>query len=219
MVSKFFPNMKNYEKGISLIEIVVVIFIIILFSTILISDFPKIKTQFSLSQGAYKLAQDLRKAQDLGLSGVRLNDANRQPIAVKGYGVYIDISSPPAEQYAIYADVPDADGNSDQKYSGGSSYPLCEKVDQGYPITNPRITDCVIEVIDLRKENPSLYIKSISGINGTNTSINFSPPDPITKIDNLSSGQSAIGIILGLTSDSSAKRTVQVNTSGLINVQ
>lgn len=185
-------KISNSQKGISLVEIIVVIFIIAIFSTILISDFPTIQRQFALSRAAYKLAEDLRRAQDLSLSGVKTNDSSGQPIAkVYGYGVYFNLSVP--TQYIIYADV----GNF-QRYISG---------------------DPIIETTDISKDNPSLYIKQINNINGAYVSINFSPPDPTIKIDNLSSGNSEIGIVLGLNSDSSAIRTVWANTSGLINVQ
>jgi len=214
--------------GITLIEIIVVIFLIAVFSVIIISDYPKIQRYFAVSRTAYKLAQDLRKTEDLGLSGVPLNDKNGASIMIKGYGTYVNVSSQPAEQYIIYADVAGAPINgvrtSDQKYSGDLSYPLCSQVDQSQLPGNQLTWDCVMELIDISDVknggNPDLYIKSISNIgSNTNTSINFSPPNPNINIDNLSPGQSSIGIVLGLSSDPSSARTVWVNTSGLINVQ
>lgn len=206
----------------TLIEIIVVIFIIVLFSLIVISDFPKIKRQFALSNSAYQLAQDLRQTQDLGLSGVQVKDSNGQPITVRGYGVYASSGGP--AQYVIYADVPDESGSSDQKYGGGSGgqlYPLCDQVDQTG--NNIRLTDCVIKIVDLTKEDPGLYIKDIKDADNLsifNISVNFSPPNPVTAIkDGSGNTYSGVGIVLGLTDDNSATRTVWVNTSGLINVQ
>ena len=199
-------KIKNSSGGITLIEIVVVIFIIALFSMILISDFPKIQRQFALSRVTYKLAQDLRKTQDLGLSGVQIKDSQGNPIAAKGYGIYI--STPPTEQYVIYAD---RGNNPNYKYDNSSSQ-LCSDN------TEPE-SDCILETIDVSKENPDLKIKNIENIIGSYVSINFRPPDPIVDIDTLSSSSSKIGIVLGLSSDSSAIRKVWVNTSGLINVQ
>jgi len=195
--------------GITLVEIAVVIFIVALFSTIMISDFPKIQRQFALSRVTYKLSQDLRRTQDLGLSGVRVNDSDENPITVKGYGIYVNLNQS-TKQYIIYADVATI-GVADQKYNGNFSTSLCSSQ------TSPT-SDCVIEeIIDISKENPSLYIKSIkiNNVSFTFTSINFTPPGPIINIDNLSSGNS-VGIEL---SNGSATRTVWVNTSGLIEVQ
>jgi type II secretory pathway pseudopilin PulG len=225
MVSTYFPNLKSAERGITLIEIIVVIFLIAMFSVIIISDYPKIQRYFALSRAAYKFAQDLRKTEDLGFSGVLLNDKKGVPIIIKGYGMYINVSSQPAKQYIIYADVAGAPINgvrtSDQKYSGDLSYPLCSQVDQQNNENNGmRTTDCVMEIINVTNANPDLYIKPvINNISGNYTSINFSPPNPNINIDNLSPGQFSIGIVLGLTFDPLSTRTVWVNTSGLINVQ
>lgn len=210
MVLKLFSNLK---RGITLIEIVVVAFIISLFSLILISDFPKIQRQFALSRVTYKLAQDLRKTQDLGLSGVQVLDVNKHPIAVQGYGIYINLAQS-TTQYIIYAD---ASANGSQTYDAPSDIP-CEE-------TDAPDEDCIIETIDLGKENTSLFIKDIINITGVFTSINFSPPDPIIYIDKRcqqfceDGDHSRVGIVLGLDTDPSATRTIWVNTSGLINVQ
>ncbi len=209
---KFNPQRRNYiglsekfEKGITLIEIIVVIFIIASFSVILISDFPKIQRQYALSRATYKLAQDLRRTQDLGLSGVQVKDNKGDPVAIKGYGVYID-TTPPARQYLIYADVlPSVNGVANQKYDGSFLTPLCI-------IQSDPISDCVIEIIDISEENASLSIAEISG-GVDNVSINFSPPDPVIDI---SSGRSEVTITL---SNGLLTRTVSVNKSGLIAIQ
>lgn len=87
------------NKGNTLVELVFVIFIITLFSTILIANFPKAQNYYALSRTAYKMAQDIRRAQDLALSGVLSGG-----LTVKGYGVYIDTGSSP-NKYLIYADI------------------------------------------------------------------------------------------------------------------
>ena len=202
---KFFKKLKNPEAGATLIELVVAISIIVLFSLILISDFPKILRQAALSRATYKLAQDLRRVQDLGLSGVQVTyGSSAQLLPVHGYGIYFNSSTYPS-QYIIYADV---DGNN--KYGGTTD---CSSL----PNTTPTV-DCAIETIDITKENSDLYIEGIDGVSGNYTSINFTPPTPTISIDNIIGTGSEIGIVLGLKSDSST-RTVKINKSGLIQVQ
>jgi type II secretory pathway pseudopilin PulG len=205
---KFIIKNLSTERGITLVEIIVVILIIALFSMILISDFPKIQRQSALSRVTYKLAQDLRKAQDLGLSGVLIKDSQNNPIMAVGYGVYINLDQS-TTKYIIYADVKtDSIANA---YSGNFSTPLfCSS-------TASPASDCVIEIIDVSKEDSSLSIKPFTNIDGNSTSINFSPPDPTITIANLVSSSSQIAITLGNTDG--ATRKVWVNTSGLINVQ
>lgn len=203
MVFKFFPDIKDSEKGITLIELVVVIFVIVLFSVFLISDFPKIIRQYALSRTAYKLAQDLRRAEDMGLSGVHVLDINNDPISVKGYGIYLDINTNDS-QYIVYADVDDS-----HTYAGDGT--LCSNEVDGEE-------DCVVEAVNIKNNNPDLYIKQIRNISGGLTSINFRPPAPIVDIYNRMPNSSEVGIVLGLSSDSSSERTVCANSSGLISV-
>jgi len=217
------------ERGITLVELVVVIFIIALFSTILVANFPEIQRQFALSRATYRLAQDLRTAQGLGLSGVPITDKNGTAILAKGYGIYINLSNS-ATKYVIYADVPGAAVNgvrtSDQKYSGDLSYPLCVNVNQLPPI-GALATDCVISVVDISKvENPSLYIKGITDCtqsgcvadSGGGVSINFNPPNPTTSMTGSGGTYSAVNLTLGLRTSSSSGRTISVNTFGLIDI-
>ena len=204
------------SRGITLVEIIVVIFIITLFSSIVIADFPKIERHFALSRVSYKLAQDLRRIQDLGLSGVQIKDSIGNQIPVQGYGIYFNPTQSPV-QYVIYADVYDGRSEDSQKYTGDQSYLRCSN------LVAPKV-DCVLDVIDISKENPDIYIKAITNINSTFTSVNFSPPDPTIYIDSLClfcpfPANSEMGIVLGLHSDASAERTVKINTSGLIGVQ
>lgn len=217
---KFFQNLKNLKEGITLIELVFVISAIVLFSMIIVSDFPKVQRQFALSRVSYKLAQDLRRVQNLGLSGVPTYDSNKDTIAVKGYGVYFNTSTQPT-QYVIYADVADADGVYDQKYSGGPTYPFCNTINQ--KLNGTLTSDCVIEIIDISKENSSLTIKSINAPSNTftsNISTNFSPPSPTTSIESdAKNTYSEAGIVLGFAHDNSLTRTVWINNSGLIRVQ
>ncbi len=220
--------MTGLKKGITLVEIVVVIFIISMFMVILISDFPKMLRQFALSRVVYNFAQDLRKAQDLGLSGVRLNDKTGKAITVKGYGIYVNYSKNPTK-YLLYADVAAAadingPGKSDQKYDDPVSPLYCSEVDQpggGANIVNGvLVVDCIVSEVDISKESSSLSIDSITNTAGSsNTSINFTPPDPITTIDNLDTtitNNNQVGIVFKNTDG--AKRTVYVNTSGLISI-
>jgi len=216
MVHKFFPNLKSWHKGITLVELVVVVFIIALFSLIVISDFPKIQKQFALSRVTYKLAQDLRSTQDLGLSGVPIADQNGKMITVKGYGIYVDYESQPTK-YVVYADV-----DGDQMYSLAPLYPFCDQVRQD--ANGTLATDCVIQIIDISKENSNLYIKKVADTNGNGivpgTSINFRPPNPnINMEDDAHYSHAETNIILGLRSDNSAVRTVSVNSFGLIEVK
>lgn len=199
------------EKGITLVEIIIAVFIATLFSAILISDFPRIIKHYSLSKSAYKLAQDIRRIQDLALSGFQITDEEGNSIGAKGYGIYFSLID--EQEYIIYADM-GGDG-FDQKYDNDKQ--SCFKE------INPE-KDCVMEIIDLGQENPDLKIKEIkifylNFMDVSYTSINFAPPGPTTSIFHSEDFYSEVGIVLGLKSYEDASKTVWVNSSGLIRVE
>ena len=191
------PNFFNYfefkEKGATLVEIAVVIFIITMFSLILINDFPKTLRQFAVSRSAYKLSQDIRRVEDLGLSGVKIADQN-DPYG--GYGLYID-KTENDKQYKIYSD--DFSESPDFKYVDGEDY--------------------IVEIIAISEQQAGVFIKEINGTSGSydHISINFTPPNP--KITITPNEEKSIDIVIGSIFDSSLERTVSVNTSGLIEVK
>lgn len=72
-------------------------------------------------------------------------------------------------------------------------------------------SDGNVAIIDLEK---GVYIKNISP---SSLSVNFKPPDPITKITTESGGDSATAIItLSLEADTTKEKTIIINRAGLI---
>lgn len=203
LTSRFTPcnsvelnKISNLEKGITLVEVIVTIFIITIFSGIIISDFPKVKRQFALSSAAHKLAQDLRRVQDMGLSGVQPLGPGGEPLLIKGFGLYINVNPIDGnnKQYIIYGDK---DGN--QQYD-----PL---------------VDYNLDLINMNAESKGVIIKGLYNILEDRVSINFSPPNPKTTISNLEPGLNRIKIILALEYDNAVTREIFVNTSGLIEIK
>ncbi|MBI1866554.1 MAG: prepilin-type N-terminal cleavage/methylation domain-containing protein [Candidatus Staskawiczbacteria bacterium] len=187
------------KKGVTIVEILVVIFIITIFSSILVISFPKITRQFTLTRAVYKMSQDLRRVQDMGFSGQKLQGVN-----AKGYGVYInlDSSSLGNKKYIMYADAQD-----DQQYDFSGA--IC-----GEQLPNQ---DCVIETIDLNQTEPGVIMDRIEGtVNNQEADINFKPPNPTVTITSLSPGINRAQIIFALESDLLTNKIVSVNTAGLI---
>ena len=186
--------MKNLCKGITLVEVIVVVFIIAMFSAILISDFPKIRRQFALSRATYKFSQDMRRTQDMALSGAQLESGGQ----ARGYGIYVDLAD--NKKYIIYADtfVP-----NDNEYTAGS-----------YPAG-----DYIVDTVDISQEEKGVIIKEINHVNYSWVSVDFAPPNPTTTITSLSLGEDNVEVIFALEVDQSITRIVSVNTSGLVEVK
>jgi Tfp pilus assembly protein FimT len=201
-----FKNLFSNSRGITLVEIVVVIFIIALFSSIIILNFPKIQGSFALTSAAYELAGDIGSMENIALSGVTPTGAT----GATGYGVYINKSN---ASYIKYADTcPTASPN--KYYTTNNNCGLNGIGGNG---------DFVIggNVVNIDKNNPGVYIQTIKDNLGVttigDTSINFTPPNPKIDLDNTDGNE--IDIVLSLTSDTTQTKTVIVNTSGLITVQ
>lgn len=185
-------KLSKSEKGITIIEILVVIVIIVLFSGILIADFPKIRRQLAISRAVNKMSENVRTTQDMALSGAQIYDAEGNDIKAKGYGVYINISN--NKEYLLYADM-----DNNHQYESGE--------------------DFLIKKIDFSKSEPGVIIKEILNVNSGWTSIDFSPPNPNIRIANLTSGQNRIQIVFQLENDPLNIRSVFVNTVGLIEIK
>jgi Tfp pilus assembly protein FimT len=200
-------KLKILQKGVSIIEIVVSIFIIVIFTMILIADFPKIQRQFALSKASYKFAEDIGKARSLGFSGAFTTNSGNIITSVNSYGIYLDISAD-NKKYIIYANR-----NIDLKYDKYSQ--SCDD-----PLLNQNTKDCIIDSVDLNKISSSLSFLNINGNNSTNININFAPPNPDVEIyvGGTAIEPGSVNIVLGLNADNNPSRTIIVNTSGLISL-
>lgn len=227
-------KIKN-SSGTTLIELIVVIAIIAIFSMILAANFPRIMQQYALSRATYKLAQDIRRAEDMSLSGVyKILDAGGNIIPVLGYGIFFDRKD--TKKYSLYAVVKGA-------LAGVKPTTLCSLMSK----SNGNYTYCIIETIDLSDANLNIAINSFAD-NATCSncdwaSISFYPPSPFISVRDSAIGfcnvcvedadgncintcnlpgvsvPSEITVVLGLSSDANAKRTVYANTAGLIEVR
>lgn len=192
------------QAGATLVEVIFVIFLIVLFSSIVISDFPSIQKSFYLTKAANKFSQDIRRAQDLSLSGYFVKDENGQQLEISGYGVYIN-KLENDHQYIIYADSCPSN-NFDRQYT--SPGPGC------------LAGDYIIDTINLKDYGPELFIKDLTNVQGGQAvSMSFVPPNPDTIITSLNQGTKEVDIVLSLESNNSKIKEIILNQTGLIYVK
>lgn len=96
------------DRGFTLIELLVVTFIISLFTALVLPNYRTSDQHLSLQRAAYKLAQDIRRTQELALSSQGFSSQ-----VPAGYGVYFNENQP--AQYILFADL-----DGDLQYSGSS---------------------------------------------------------------------------------------------------
>ena len=182
--------MNSLSKGITLIEIMVAIVMISIIAGVLVSNFPAIKLQLSLTRMSHMLTQDIKTAQNLSGSGHKEKDVNGDPILPKGYGVYINMETMGNKKYIIYADI-----NGDSRYNENVDY--------------------IAKEVDLSLQEPGIMIKEIKNAN-TMLSINFAPPNYKTTISNLIDGYDGVEIVLAIERTPNIIKTIYVNKAGLI---
>lgn len=87
------------SKAFSLIELLVITAIIIILTALVVPNYRGGDRQLALQRSASKLAQDLRRAQEMAMSSQEF--AGRVPRG--GYGLFSYISFP--DQYVLFADL------------------------------------------------------------------------------------------------------------------
>ncbi len=215
----------NLQKGVTLIEMIVVVAIIAAVSSVIIFNYSDFSTNVSVRNLAQEIALSVRKAQTYatsarpidGLSGV---DSGSFP----GYGISFSVGGPltPSDpmtpgpkQFVLFAQV---GGQGDQ--------PLYDK---GLQCGNPSASDECLESFAITTAD---RITSICGIPGSGrpvcytdakVDITFERPSPDAIIC-LSANQSEYlctipYVVINLESAKGLKRSVTIWTTGQISVQ
>ncbi|MEK9129807.1 MAG: type II secretion system protein [Patescibacteria group bacterium] len=85
-------------KGFSIIELIVVISIIGIMSSLMFANYRQGERESTLEYATQQVAQDIRKAQNLSLAGSKLDEDYTY-----GYGIFFDKNK--KSEYFIYGDV------------------------------------------------------------------------------------------------------------------
>jgi len=100
------------QKGFTMIELLIVIAITSILTVAVLASYRGASRDYALDQGIQQLISDLRKAQNMGMNGVDVNDTTDYC----GYGLVI---SPESTSYIFYADKKNDCDNSNNKYTPG----------------------------------------------------------------------------------------------------
>lgn len=185
-------------EGFTLIEIVVVVSIMIILSTIVLVNYKSFGDQFALQRSANQLAQNIRRAQEMAMSakecpaGITNCPAAGQPFSYI-YGIYTKKSppgQPVSKSYILFADIDD---------------------DGEFKTAN----DAVIEEIQLEKG----IIVTGPGGGIRKTHVTFASPDPAIKIKINDDFKDEASIELSIETDLSRTKTITVNKAGLIEIK
>ena len=183
----------NYDmKGFTLVELMVVISITTIMSLLILPNFRLSEQQLSVKISAYRLAQDLRRAQEKAMSSIKFNGQ----ISAGGYGINFVLDS---NTYILFADV-----NANGQYDGEG-----EKVEE-IDISSIKITPKYSYLYYPNGGDPIEMWASLSEL-----SVIFVPPDPSVVIDSAETSYND-EYMVSLGYDSEITKSVKINGVGLI---
>jgi len=191
-------------KGFTLVEILVVIFIIVLMSGIIFANYRQTGLQFALQRSVNKLALDIRRAEEMAMSAKEFEGT----IPKGGYGMYINLNAPFNEGYIIFADCDgdfhyDENGGAPDCASATPANPYPEKVEQIY--FERGVTVC-----------------KLCTAGADQLHLVYTPPDPKVTITEVKEGVESqpnymeIGLKITLPNGEEKNKWISVNSAGLI---
>jgi prepilin-type N-terminal cleavage/methylation domain-containing protein len=188
-------NINN--KGFTLAEVLIVIAIILFLFPMVLTHYHAGDRQFSLYRSAHDLAQDLRSAQEMAMTGKTTPVQFGQNFPAGGYGLYFEDYK---NSYILFADC-DGDNEYDESGIAASCAEASSVPGESYP---EKIRELSLE--------SGVIILSITP--SSPLTILFFPPIPVITIKPQPSSNEAV-ITLMLEGKS---KVVTINTLGLIDV-
>jgi len=142
---------KKTENGFTLVEFLVAVTIITIFSVIILANYEPGEQNLALQRTVHQVAQDIRRTQEMSMSA-RKSSACSGDVPTGGYGIYFYDPVVNQTSYVLFADC-----NADENYSAGE--------ETGDPI----------EI----EEGVGVYTLISGGAGVSTLTIIFKPPDPI----------------------------------------
>lgn len=185
---------KNKSAGFTLVETLVVVFIVGLLSTILIVNWRQNEKQYQLQMTAQEIVQNIRKTQGMALNGSKYNGDIPQ-----NYSLYFQVAS---RSYNIFFE-----GSNDRLYNRGVDYCM-----EDFDI------ETELEI------NSISGIKGPNNYTPCNASISFSLPDGFTtiKCEGVGPALDSVTITIrriGATCPGKSCKNIVIMKTGQINIQ
>ncbi|MBU0476703.1 prepilin-type N-terminal cleavage/methylation domain-containing protein [Patescibacteria group bacterium] len=211
-------EVNNKNNGFTLVEILVVIVIIMILTLVALPYFLQAGKQFALSRSAHKLAQDIRRAQEMSMSAKEFHGI----ISSGGYGIRITDSY---NKYILFADC-----NNNGLYDGEIVNPS-----NPYDPENPDLsgTPCngYSEKVEVLETEKGIQIGLGPAWGLFRGRVIFTPPDPVVAVNYgicdpntgwcfiYNFAYPSLTAMVSLETDPSKTKTISVNEAGLIEIK
>ena len=147
------------KKGFTLVELMVTFSIISVLSVVVFANYRLGEKQFALQRSAYKLAQDIRRAQEMAMSAKEFSGA---PATFKSsYGINFQINS----TSSLFADL-----NEDKNYSSNEKVETLES-EKGVGIIS--LSPCNPLTVVFSPPDPDIIICGNPAISSASITLNF----------------------------------------------
>lgn len=195
----------NTQKGFTLIEMVAVLGIFTIMTSIVVFNYNKFRSDTILTNMTYEIALSIREAQIYGVSARNAIPGGVNTFS-RPYGIYIPPVNPPTSQYFLFADT-----NPDLQYSGTD----CAFVQGGDICTTPYTLqrNVVIEGIHLENGESCPSADKISIL------FKRPNPEPIVNIDDDDDVETFSRVQITVKAPDDARRYVIVANNGQISVE
>lgn len=184
-------GVKVNQKGFSILELLLVVAIVAIVPVVVVSNFPKARTQFALSAAAHAFSQTVRETQQMALSGGRYTDAFGIVQEVSGYGIYLDLTALGNATYIQYADT------------GNGRYDA---------------SDYIIKKIPVAADEPGIVIGKLENAILGKASVYFAVPKAEITMTGLENDTVPLRVRFAATSHSATKQVI-IHHSGLVEVK
>lgn len=184
------------QRAFTLIEILVVFAIVVVLGAVVVPRYRAGEKNFALERSAYKLAQDIRRSQEMAMSARELSSGS---VPQGGYGVYFEDIVTDYTVY-LYADIT----SPWERYNNGGG---------GDEIIDTISLEKEVKVKDVKLKKPG------NEISPSKVSINFEPPDPSVSLKSgVGEPFDEVEITISLKADENKIKIIKVNSVGLIYV-